>query len=83
MDEKVIQEHFQEFKSLFEHRPYYRQKSAVKQQLSTFLASVSSPKTISSCTVDNVIKFLIYKDSSGQTVVHIPTYPPPFGRWHR
>ena len=43
------------------------------QQLSTFLASVSPPKTISSCTVDDVIKFLIYKDSSGRTVVHVPT----------
>ena len=33
----------------------------------------SLPKTISSCTVDDVIKFLIYKDSSGRTVVHVPT----------
>ena len=69
MDEKFIQEPFQEF----ERRPYQRQKSALEQQLSTFLASVSPPKTISSCTVDDVIKFLIYKDSSGRTVVHVPT----------
>ena len=41
--------------------------------LSTFLASVSPPKKISSCKVDDVIKFLIYKDSSGRTVVHVPT----------
>jgi len=73
VDEKVIQECFQEFKSPFELRPYQRQKSALEQQLSTFLASVSPPKTISSCTVDDVIKFLIYKDSSGRTVVHVPT----------
>ena len=73
VDEKVIQERFQEFKSSFERRPYQRQKSALEQQLSTFLESVSLPKTISSCTVDNVIKFLIYKDSSGRTVVHVPT----------
>ena len=65
VDEKVIQERFQEFRSSFERRPYQRQKSALEQQLSTFLASVSSPKTISSYTVDDVIKFLIYKDSSG------------------
>ena len=73
VDEKVIQERFQEYKSSFERRPYERQKSALEQQLSTFLASVSPPKTISSCTVDDVIKFLIYKDSSGRTVVHVPT----------
>ena len=73
VDEKVIQERFQEFKSSFERRPYQRQKSALEQQLSAFLASVSPPKTISSCTVDDVIKFLIYKDSSGRTVVHVPT----------
>ncbi|CAH3174737.1 unnamed protein product, partial [Porites lobata] len=73
VDEKVIQERFQEFKSSFERRPYQRQKSALEQQLSTSLASVSPPKTISSCTVDDVIKFLTYKDSSGRTVVHVPT----------
>ena len=75
VDEKVIQERFQEFKSSFERRPYQRQKSALEQQLSTFLASVSPPKTISSCTVDDVIKFLIYKDSSGRIVVHVPNVP--------
>ena len=73
VDEKVIQERFQEFKSSFERRPYQRQKSALEQQLSTFRVSVSPPKTISSCMVDDVIKFLIYKDSSGRTVVHVPT----------
>ena len=73
VDEKVIQERFQEFKPSFERRHYQRQKSAFEQRLSTFLASVSPPKTISSCTVDDVIKFLIYKDSSGRTVVHVPT----------
>ena len=62
VDEKVIQERFQEFKSSFERRPYQRQKSALEQQLSTFLASVSPPKTISSCTVDDVIKCLTYKE---------------------
>ena len=75
VDEKVIQERFHEFKSSFERRSYQRQKSALEQQLSMFLASVSPPKTISSCTVDDVIKFLIYKDSSGRTVVHVPTCP--------
>ena len=69
VDEKVIQERFQE------RRPYQRQKSALQQQLSTFLTSVSPPKTISSCMVDDVIKFLIYKDLSGRTVVHVPTCP--------
>ena len=75
VDKKVIQERFQEFKSLFERQPYQCQKSALEQQLSMFLASVSPPKTISSCMADDVIKFLIYKDSSGQTVVHVPTCP--------
>jgi integrase len=34
---------------------------------------VSPPKTVSSCTADDIIKFLIYKDKSGKTVVHTPS----------
>lgn len=46
-------------------KPYQRQKSALKQQFSDFLVSLSLLQYISSCTSDDVIKFLISKDSSG------------------
>jgi len=70
VDEKAILERFQSFKSSVGHKPYQRQKSALEQQFSAFLASVFPPKTISSCTADDVIKFLIHKDKSGRTVFH-------------
>ena len=61
VDEKVIQEHFHSFKFSIGRKPY---------QHSMFLASVFLPKTISSCTADDVVRFLIHKDKSGRTVVH-------------
>ena len=70
LDEKEIQERFLSFKSSVGRKPYQCQKSALEQQFSTFLVSVLPPKTISSCTEDDVIRFLIYKDKSGRTVVH-------------
>lgn len=33
------------------------------------------PKTITSCTADDVIKFLISRDGGGRTVIHDPSYP--------
>ena len=70
VDERAIQKRFHSFKSSVGRKPYQRQKSALEQQFSTFLASVFPPKTISSCTADDVVRFLIHKDKSGRTVVH-------------
>ncbi|KAL9987103.1 hypothetical protein ACROYT_G001353 [Oculina patagonica] len=72
VDEKAIQERFQSFRSSFARKPYQRQKSVLEEQLSVFLSSVSPPKTISSCTSDDIIRFLIHKDKSGRTVIHTP-----------
>ena len=47
VDEKAIQERFHSFKSSVGYKPYQRQKAALEQQFSTFLASVFPPKTIS------------------------------------
>ena len=52
------------------NKPYQRQKSALERQLSDFLASLPPPKCVSSCTSDDVIKFLISRDKTGRTVVH-------------
>ena len=43
---------------------------ACGSQLSGFLASLSPPKCVSSCTSDDIIKFLISRDKTGRTVVH-------------
>ena len=51
-------------------KPYQRHKSALEQHLSEYLASLSPPKCVSSCTLDDVIKFVIGEDKSGRTIVH-------------
>ena len=70
MDEKVIQERFQTFKSSVSRKPYQHQKSVLEQHFSTFLVLMSPPKAISSCTADDMLRFLIHKDKSGRAVVH-------------
>jgi hypothetical protein len=69
-DEAAILVRFQEFDSCSRSKPYYRQKCALEKQLCDFLASVSPPKSISSCCADDIVKFLIHKDRCGKTVVH-------------
>ena len=45
-------------------------KSALEQQLSQFLSALSTPRTMTSCTANDIIKFLISRDKLGRTVVH-------------
>ena len=70
VDETAIQEHFDEFHSVFRSKPYERQKSPLEQQLFKFLGALSPPRTVTSCTAQDIVKFLISKDKSGRTVVH-------------
>lgn len=65
MNHTRLSRHFQDFFDTLRAKPYQRQKSALEQQFSDFLVSLSPPKYISSCNSDDVIKFLISKDSSG------------------
>ena len=61
---------FQEFTDVFKGKPYQRQKSALELQLLDFLATLSPPKDVSSCTSDDIIRFLISKDKPGKTLLH-------------
>ena len=70
VDETAIQERFDEFQSVFRSKPYERQKSALERQLFKFLGALSLPRTVASCTAQDIVKFLISKDKSGRTVVH-------------
>ena len=65
-----IDERFMEFRSAHEQRPYHRQKSQLEIHLTEFLSSLVPPRTVSSCTADDVIKFLISRDAGGRTIVH-------------
>ena len=75
VDETAIQERFEKFRSFTHSKPYQRQKSALELQLTRFLGALSPPRTVTSCTANDIIKFLIFKDSSGRTVVHVPSCP--------
>ena len=68
--ETAIQERFDEFQSVFRSKPYERQKSALERQLFKILGALSPPRTVASCTAQDIVKFLISKDKSGRTVVH-------------
>ena len=75
MDEAAIQERFKEFQSVLCPNPYQRRKSALELQLSQFLGALSSPRTVTSCTANDIVKFFISKDKSGRTVVHSSLCP--------
>ena len=70
VDETSLQERFDECQSVFRSKPYERQKSALKPQLFKFLGALSPPRTVASCTAQDIVKFLISKDKSGRTVIH-------------
>ena len=70
VDKTAIQERFHEFQSVFRSKPYGCQKSALEQQLLKFLGALSPPRTVTSCTAQDIVKFLISEDKSGGTVVH-------------
>ena len=70
VDESAIQERFKEFQSVMCSSPYQKQKSALELQLSQFLGALSPSRTVTSCTANDIVKFLISKDKSGRTVLH-------------
>ena len=62
VDHAEITKRFQELTDVVKGKPYQRQKSALELQLLDFLVTLSPPKDVSSCTSDDIIKFLISKD---------------------
>ncbi|KAK3745533.1 hypothetical protein QZH41_002902 [Actinostola sp. cb2023] len=51
--------------------PYERQKSSLQGDLESFLATLPLPKDLPSASPDDVCRFLIWKDRSGKTQVHV------------
>ena len=49
---------------------YVKQKSALELELSEFLSYLQRPKNISSALPIDIVKFLVWKDGDGRTVVH-------------
>jgi len=63
----------QDFHCVYNHypSPYQQQKSELELQLSQFLVALSPPRTVTSCTANGIVKFLISKDMSGRNVAHL------------
>ena len=73
VDEVAIQERFKEFQSVMCSNPDQKQTSALELKLSQFVVALSPPRTVTSFTANDIVKFLISKDRSGRTVVHSPS----------
>ena len=73
LDMSAINSRFVAFKSSSSSKPYQKQKSSLERQLSSFLASLSPPKSMSSASSKDIVKFLISKDKTGRTMVHTQT----------
>ena len=73
LDMSLINSRFMAFTSSSSSKPYQKQKSSLERQLSSFLASLSPPKSMSSASSEDIVKFLISKDKTGRTLVHTQT----------
>ena len=51
---------------------YAKQKSALELELCSFLASLETPRDMSTALPGDIVAFLIWKDQGGKTVVHKP-----------
>ena len=72
VQESAIFERVQQLATQHQSSHYVRQKSTLKQELSNFLFSLSSPKSIATGLPTDVVAFLVWKDREGRTRVHQP-----------
>ena len=71
MDMCSINKHFTGFRQPYRNKPYERQKDSLEVQLSSFLFSLVPPKKLSAATAEDIVKFLISKDSAGKRKLHL------------
>ena len=64
--------HLAEAKS---NKSYERQKSSLHKELVNFLSSLPVLKALPSASPSDIKKFLVWKDNSGKTVVHLLDCP--------
>ena len=55
--------------------PYQKQKTRLELELQCFLNSLAFPKSVLSASPQDVVRFLIWKDSAGRTQVHAAHCP--------
>ena len=75
IDLKDIENRISELKKIRSNKPNEKQKSSTYRELVRFLASLPTPKSLSSASSEEILKFLVWKDKSGRTKVHQMSCP--------
>ena len=75
IDEGNIAERLQQLSQQRSSSRYAKQKSALELELGQFLASLTTPKSLSSALPADIKAFLVWKDGGGKTKVHQSACP--------
>ena len=67
----LVNKRFTEFRESYRDKPYERQKDSLEVQLSSFLRSFEPPKKVSAASAEDIVKFLISKDTAGKQKLHV------------
>ena len=65
-----ISKRFTDLRQSYRNKPYERHKDSLEVQLSSFLFSLVPSKKLSAATAEDIVKFLISKDSAGKRKLH-------------
>ena len=77
IDEERITQRLKQLSQQRSSSRYAKQKSALEKELFGFLSSLSTSKSLASTLPSDVIAFLVWKDHTGKTRVHLPGCPSP------
>ena len=75
IDIKDIEDRISELRKIRSNKSYEKQKSSTHRELVRFLASLPTPKSLSSASPGDILKFLVWKEKSGRTKVHQMSCP--------
>ena len=70
-----IDSRLQQLQAFLHSSAYGKQKTSLESVLKSFLFSLSPQKTLFSAVPLDVCRFLVWKDSTGKTQIHIPGCP--------
>lgn len=75
IDLQAIDARLQQLRHRVQSSSYSKQKSSLRREFDSFLYSLPIAKTIHSATPSDVSRFLVWKDRSGKTILHIAGCP--------
>ena len=75
LDLSGIDARLRTLQSVSQNKAYQKQISKLHLELERFLQSVPLPKSVYNATPNDIARFLVWKDNSGKTKVHIPSCP--------